>query len=130
MSTISDKLLYLNETKSQIKEAIISKGQTIDEDDTFRSYVDKIMRIQTEGGVLQFDSIAEMQAYQDAEEGDLAVVYGNKYVGTYLRQNDEWITQGASMEDVDHVLDLVLNGESNPEASMNALNKLFKISSI
>ena len=130
MSTISDKLLYLSETKSQIKEAIISKGQTIDEDDTFRSYVDKIMRIQTEGGVLQFDSIAEMQAYQDAEEGDLAVVYGNKYVGTYLRQNDEWITQGASMEDVDHVLDLVLNGESNPEASMNALNKLFKISSI
>lgn len=57
MGTIDDKLEYLNQTKQDIKQAIINKGQNITEEDTFRSYVDKINDIQL--GVL---SEAEAQS--------------------------------------------------------------------
>ena len=45
MGTINDKLNYLNETKNQIKNAIVEKGVEISETDTFRSYADKISNI-------------------------------------------------------------------------------------
>ncbi len=43
---IADKLNYLSETKSQIKEAIKGKGVEVSDEDTFRSYVSKISEIQ------------------------------------------------------------------------------------
>lgn len=58
MATI-DKLNYLNTTKGLIKDALNDLGAGITNDDTFRSYVDKINEIaeeyptettQTEGG--------------------------------------------------------------------------------
>ena len=45
--TIADKLNYLNQTKTAIKEAIINKGVSISDTDTFRSYADKINLIST-----------------------------------------------------------------------------------
>lgn len=45
MGSISDKLVYLNETKSKIKQAIIDKGQSVADTDTFRSYPEKIKAI-------------------------------------------------------------------------------------
>lgn len=42
MGTISDKLTYLNTTKSNIKDSIELMGTTITSQDTFRSYADKI----------------------------------------------------------------------------------------
>lgn len=46
MGTIADKLEYLNDTKIAIKNAIINKGESInDETDTFRNYADKINNI-------------------------------------------------------------------------------------
>ena len=47
MSSINDKLNYLDDTKSAIKSAIQDKGITINEDDTFRSYAEKIQLIET-----------------------------------------------------------------------------------
>lgn len=47
-ASTQSKLEYLNETKTVIKEAITSKGQTILDTDSFRSYADKILAI--EGG--------------------------------------------------------------------------------
>ena len=47
MGTLNEKLEYLKETKSQIKEAIISKGQEVSSSDTFRSYASKISAINT-----------------------------------------------------------------------------------
>lgn len=47
MGTTTDKLNYLLETKSLIKEAIEYKGQAIDETDTFRDYADRIKNIST-----------------------------------------------------------------------------------
>ena len=49
-NTIQDKLAYLEETKEMIKEAIIAKGGSVSDEDTFRSYADKIETIETGGG--------------------------------------------------------------------------------
>lgn len=45
MGTINDKLNYLNETKTLIKSAIQEKGIEVLDEDTFRSYADKINSI-------------------------------------------------------------------------------------
>ena len=45
MSTIKDKIEYLNETKRRIRAAIISRNVQVGENDTFRSYADKIRNI-------------------------------------------------------------------------------------
>lgn len=49
MST-SSKLLYLQDTKSAIKDAIVAKGVSVPVGSTFRSYADKIADISGEGG--------------------------------------------------------------------------------
>ena len=57
MGDIATKLAYLNETKSLIKQAIIDKGVTVSDTDTFRSYADKITEITKEipSGFTQYD---------------------------------------------------------------------------
>lgn len=50
MGSISDKLSYLEETKQEIADAIVEKGQTVNDSDTFRSYADKIKEINGGGG--------------------------------------------------------------------------------
>lgn len=47
MSTLTDKLNYLNATKGKLKDAIVAKGVTVSDTDTFRSYADKISSIDT-----------------------------------------------------------------------------------
>lgn len=42
---MNDKLNYLSETKSAIKDAISAKGVSVSENDTFRSYANKIQEI-------------------------------------------------------------------------------------
>lgn len=49
-STISDKLTYLEGTKSAIKDAIVAKGVAVSDSDIFRSYADKIRQISGGGG--------------------------------------------------------------------------------
>ena len=63
MGTITDKLNKLAETKSAIKTAIVNKGVSISDTDTFASYADKIASISgggtpTEGiyGVFIYDT--------------------------------------------------------------------------
>jgi hypothetical protein len=48
MST-ADKLNYLNETKEAIKTALVEKGVSVSDTDTFRSYADKIGEISSGG---------------------------------------------------------------------------------
>ena len=47
MSNLENKLAYISDTKLAIKEAIRNKGITVNENDTFRSYADKINNIET-----------------------------------------------------------------------------------
>lgn len=53
-ATLKEKLEHINETKSLIKNAIISKGQAVADTDTFRSYADKISAI-VGGGLSEED---------------------------------------------------------------------------
>ena len=50
MGTIAEKLTYLNDTKTAIKNAVVAKGVSISDADTFRSYADKIGQISGGGG--------------------------------------------------------------------------------
>lgn len=69
------KIDYLDDTKQQIKEAIIEKGQQIEDDDPFREYVDKIREL-SNGDIRLFNTIEEMNSDQKPKkDGDLAVVY-------------------------------------------------------
>lgn len=54
MGTVADKLNYLNDTKQAIKQAIIDKGVSVADADTFRSYADKILSIQSGSGGLEY----------------------------------------------------------------------------
>lgn len=45
MGNLADKTNYLNGTKNQIKNALIEKGLEVKEEDTFRSYANKILEI-------------------------------------------------------------------------------------
>lgn len=45
MGTVAEKLTYLNETKTAIKDAIVAKGVPVSDTDTFRSYAAKVERI-------------------------------------------------------------------------------------
>ena len=63
MGTIEEKLEYLNETKTQIKNALISKGADVNNTDTFRSYANKINEIKTTPN-LQSKSITVQNTYQ------------------------------------------------------------------
>lgn len=50
MGTTSDKLLYLQDTKVAIKNAIVAKGVTVPDGTAFREYATKIGEITTGGG--------------------------------------------------------------------------------
>lgn len=62
MTTI-DKLEYLDETKEQIKVALNNLGAEITDDDTFRSYVDKINELYEE-----YPSETTPQSIEESEE--------------------------------------------------------------
>lgn len=53
-NTISDKLTYLEGTKSAIKDAIVAKGVAVEDTATFRSYAEKIGEISGGGGKIDF----------------------------------------------------------------------------
>lgn len=79
---VMQKLDYLEDTKIQIKNAIVDKGQPIEEQDPFRDYVEKIMKI-TSGGVKLFNTLEDMYDDSKAKEGDLAVVYNTDFSDIY-----------------------------------------------
>lgn len=67
MGKTSDKLNYLDETKEIIKQAIIEKGETVSDKDTFRSYGEKIKNIKA-GEDLTAELTAQDIALTELEE--------------------------------------------------------------
>lgn len=66
MGSISDKLNYLNETKSRIKNFLNNEGIPVSDNDTFRSYVDKLQQLKPKLGVKE---VTENGTYIASEDG-------------------------------------------------------------
>ena len=92
MGTITDKLTYLQDTKTSIKNAIVSKGVSVSDSDTFRSYANKISSITTGGSSDEWqpqsdwwdiDSILE----NDTENyvGKIIILLPNSEVSTVIK---------------------------------------------
>ena len=87
MGTLADKLTYLQETKTAIKNAIVTKGVTINNTDTFRSYANKIREISGGGGVTP-----EIGKYPKHEDYKL----GYTIIGSNVTVNSDGIASGFS----------------------------------
>ena len=57
MGNVTDKITYLQGTKNAIRQAIENKGVAVADNDTFRSYAEKIDGIVTGGGELPEESL-------------------------------------------------------------------------
>jgi len=105
MGTIAEKLNYLNTTKTNIKNAIIKKGVTVETTDTFRDYATRISEI-TDGSVEEL-TVTENGTYTGTEgvtynPVNVNLPLGSKSItanGTYTASDDS--LQGYSEVTVD-----------------------------
>lgn len=79
MGTITEKLQKLLDTKNAIKAAIIAKGQSVSDSDTFASYADKISAIET-----GTDTSDATITATDVRTGKIGYGAGGKVVGTVV----------------------------------------------
>ena len=84
MATINDKLTYLTDTKAAIKQAIIAKGVSVPDSDTFRSYASKIEAIQAGGSTtfpngikFGYSNFTEAPMFDTSEMTDMSNMFNN-----------------------------------------------------
>ena len=83
MATTAEKLIYLNETKTAIKDAIEAQGVEVADDATFRSYADRIAEISSGGGGLMIVTVendVSNYSYQEIKDAfyagtDVVLIY-------------------------------------------------------
>lgn len=74
MGTTADKLAYLNDTKTAIKNAIVAKGVAVPDGTTFRAYADKI------GSIPTGDAKVELVDTQIDEMGEVMIWDGSSVI--------------------------------------------------
>ena len=87
MATIAENLTLLESTKANIKQAIVNKGVSVSDTDTFASYADKIGQISggSSAATLDFGSINYAYAPTALKNGlDASVAYLNKWTGNHF----------------------------------------------
>ena len=119
MGTIADKLNLLLNTKAAIKAAIIGKGQTVADSDSFSAYPAKIQAIETG---IQLPTLTNTGTAADLLAGkELIDQDGNPLTGSMPSLTAQTITPGVS----DQVIaagrylsgDVTVDGDSNLVAS-------------
>lgn len=92
MATIAENLTLLESTKANIKQAIVNKGVSVSDTDTFASYADKIGQISggSSAAALDFGSINYAYAPTNLKNGlDASVAYLNKWTGNHFPLDSE-----------------------------------------
>ena len=91
MATIAENLTLLESTKANIKQAIVNKGVSVSDTDTFASYADKIGQISggSSAAALDFGSINYAYAPTALKKGlDASVAYLNNWTGNHFKKDD------------------------------------------
>lgn len=81
MGSIADKLTYLQETKTAIKNAIVSKGIQVSDADSFRSYANKIDSLKDGAKESTFTGYIAQSGKTNVLPAVLQPVYGNEFKG-------------------------------------------------
>ena len=92
MATIAENLTLLESTKANIKQAIVNKGVSVSDTDTFASYADKIGQISggSSAAALDFGSINYAYAPPYLKSGlDASVAYLNNWTGNNFPKDSE-----------------------------------------
>lgn len=92
MATIAENLTLLESTKANIKQAIVNKGVSVSDTDTFASYADKIGQISggSSAAALDFGPINYAYAPSYLKKGfDASVAYLNNWTGNNFPEDSE-----------------------------------------
>lgn len=91
MATIAENLTLLESTKANIKQAIVNKGVSVSDTDTFASYADKIGQISggSSAAALDFGTINYAYAPTILKKGlDASVAYLNNWTGNWFKKDN------------------------------------------
>ena len=99
--TLIDNLNSIKNSKADIKQALINKGQT--PTDVFNTYAGLIENISGGGGTGDaqvYSSVEEMNEHTDLPENTYAIVAGTNLMGVYLLLNHNWLQVGDPAENL------------------------------
>lgn len=123
-NTLSDHLTYLEETKEQIKQALIDKGQQIDDTKPFRGYVDNINNL---GTAQLYNNIDEMNnTTKVIPNGTFGIVYdinSSNFQGLYYYNKNKYEPAKTQFKAVDEdVMNVAYYGKNG--VSVGNLNSI------